>query len=236
MTDLADLWDRVLAVQPPPTTTTVLVSGAVAAALVVVPGLWPVARHAVTVVHEAGHALLALLTGRSLRGIRLHADSSGLTLSRGRPRGPGMVLTLLAGYPAPAALGLGAAALVAAGRAVLLLWALLAALALMLLGIRNLFGLWVVLVGAVGVGLVSWYGTPEAQVAVACALAWFWLLGAPRTVLELAATRRRDRTSDADQLAGLTHLPAALWVLAMLAATVAAAVVGGRLLLASAVD
>ena len=139
---------------------------------------------------------------------------------------------LLAGYPGPAALGLGAAALVGQGRAVLLLWLVLAALAVMLLLVRNLFGLWVVLVGGVGVAAVSWSATPPVQSAVACALAWFWLLAAPRTVLELAATRRRDRRSDADQLAGATHVPAVVWVLVFLLLTVGAAVVGGRWLLA----
>lgn len=232
-----ELWKRVTAVQPPPTTSTLALTAAIAAALVLVPGLWPVARHVVTVAHEAGHAVVAALTGRRLTGIRLHADTSGLTLSRGRPRGPGMVAMLLAGYPGPALLGLGAAALVAAGRSVLLLWALLALLALMLLLVRNLFGLWVVLVAGAGFAVVTWYATPSVQTGVAATLAWFWLLAAPRTVLELAVTRRRpgSRTSDADQLAGLTHLPAVLWVGVFLVLTVAAAVAGAAVLLPDAV-
>lgn len=233
MAGVDELWDRVTAVQPPPTTDVVALCAALALALVLVPGLWPVARHAVTVAHEAGHAVVAALTGRRLTGIRLHADTSGLTLSRGRPRGPGMALMLLAGYPGPAALGLGAAALVAAGRSVLLLWLLLAALALMLLLVRNLFGLWVVLVGGAGVAVVSWYATPSVQAGVACTLAWFWLLAAPRTVLELAVARRRAgaRTSDADQLASVTRVPAVVWVGVLLLVTVGAALVGAAVLL-----
>lgn len=228
-----DIWDRVTAVQPPPTTSVAALTAALAAALVLVPGLWPVTRHAATVAHEAGHAVVAALTGRRLTGIRLHADTSGLTLSRGRPRGPGMVLMLLAGYPGPAVLGLGAAWLVAAGRSVALLWALLVTLALMLLLVRNLFGLWVVLAGGAGVAAVSWYATPDVQTAVACTLAWFWLLAAPRTVLELAASRRRAgaRTSDADQLATVTGVPAAVWVALLLLVTVAAALAGTAILL-----
>lgn len=228
-----EFWDRVTAVQPPPSTGVVALTAGIAAVLVLAPGLWPVARHAVTVAHEAGHAVVAALTGRRLTGIRLHADTSGLTLSRGRPRGPGMALMLLAGYPGPAALGLGAAALVAAGRSVLLLWALLAALALMLILVRNLFGLWVVLVGVAGVAAVSWYATPPVQTAVACTLAWFWLLAAPRTVVELAASRRRSgsRTSDADQLAAVTHVPAVVWVAVMGLLALAAAAAGTAILL-----
>lgn len=232
MTALGDLWDRVTATSPAPTATTVWVTAAIAAALVVVPGLWPVARHAVTLVHEAGHAVVAALTGRRLTGIRLHADTSGLTVSRGRTRGPGMALMLLAGYPAPALLGLAAAWAVSDGRSGTLLWLLLVTLALMLVLVRNLFGLWVVLVGGLGVAAVTLRADAGLQTAVACTLAWFWLLAAPRTVLELAASRRRSRsrTSDADQLAAVTHVPAWFWVGALLVVTVAAALAGALLL------
>ena len=225
------LWDRVSGVQPLPSTGVVLATAAIALALVGTPGLWPISRHVVTLAHEAGHAVVAVLVGRRLSGIRLHSDTSGLTLSRGRPRGPGMVLTLMAGHTGPAVLGLGAAALLAHGRAVGVLWALLALLAAMLLGIRNLFGLWVLAVFGAGVAAVTWWAPPVAQSAVAYTLTWFWLLAAPRTVLELARSRRRGGTSDADQLAALTHLPAPIWVLVLLIGTLAAAVVAATLLL-----
>lgn len=230
---LAEIWDRITTVQPLPAPGTVLLTAALALALVTVPGLWPVARHAVTVVHEAGHAVVAVLVGRRLTGIRLHSDTSGLTVSRGRPRGPGMVLTLLAGYPAAALLGLASAAVLARGYAVGLLWGLLLALVLLLLQIRNLFGLWVVLVGLAGVVAVTWWGAPAVQSATALALTWFWLLAAPRTVLELARSRRRERsrTSDADQLARLTRVPAPLWVLLMLVVCLGAAALGATWLL-----
>ena len=42
-------------------------------------------------------------TGRRLAGIRLHSDTSGLTVSRGKPTGIGMILTAAAGYTAPSA-------------------------------------------------------------------------------------------------------------------------------------
>ena len=80
-------------------------------------------------VHEAGHALVAVLVGRQLQAIRLHSDTSGLTVSRGKPRGPGMVAMLAAGYLAPALLGLLAAVMLGAGRSVGLLWLLLLMLA-----------------------------------------------------------------------------------------------------------
>ncbi|MDT7621592.1 MAG: hypothetical protein QOF99_2493, partial [Pseudonocardiales bacterium] len=61
-------------------------------------GLWRIARTVVTIAHEGGHAMIAVLTGRRLAGIRLHSDTSGVTVSVGRTTGPGMVLTALAGY------------------------------------------------------------------------------------------------------------------------------------------
>ncbi|WP_250447432.1 M50 family metallopeptidase [Actinotalea sp. C106] len=235
---LAEIWDRILTTQPLPSTGAVLATAAVALALIMVPGLWPLTRHAVTVAHEGGHAIAAVLTGRRLTGIRLHSDTSGLTVSRGRPRGPGMVLTLLAGYTAPALIGLGAAAMLSRGLAVALLWAVLLLLALLLLQIRNLFGLWVVLVCGVGVFAVTWWAEPRLQSAVAYALTFFLLLAAPRTVLELAVSRRRGRArgSDADQLAGLTRVPGALWVLVFAVVTLGSLALGVAWLLPEVLD
>lgn len=234
---ISELWDRVASTQPLPTAPVVAATAGVALLLVLVPWLWRVTRHLVTVAHEGGHAVAAVLSGRRLTGIRLHSDTSGLTVSRGRPRGPGMVATLLAGYTGPALVGLGAAALLSTGRAVALLWAVLLLLALLLLQIRNLFGLWVVLVCGAAVFAVTWWVDPEWQFAVALTLTWFLLLGAPRAVLELVASRRSGpRTSDPDQLARLTRVPAPVWVGVLLTVTLVAAVGGVALLLPDVLD
>lgn len=232
MNDTArDAWSRVWgdlgSRQPLPDATTVLLVGAVAAALVAWPVTWPRVRIGVTLVHEAGHALVALLVGRRLQGIRLHSDTSGVTLSRGRPRGPGMVAMLAAGYLAPAVLGLGAALLLADGRALLLLWVLVALLVLVLLWIRNAFGLLVVLLVGTAVALVTWYAGAQAQTAAALLVAWLLLLAAPRPLVELLlAGRAGRRGSDPDQLARLTRVPSVLWTLLLLAASLSGLVVG----------
>jgi hypothetical protein len=192
----------------------------IAALLVVGPrGLWRVSRTVVTIAHEGGHALVAVLTGRRLSGIRLHSDTSGVTVSVGRPSGPGMVFTALAGYLAPSLLGVGAAGLVTLGWTRPLLWLAVALLVITLLYVRNWFGgLAVVLTGAL-VGVVAWYGSPPAQHAFCAVVAWFLLFGGLRAVHELGRgrrwqVRRRDYPldSDADQLARLTGLPPGLWV------------------------
>lgn len=199
-----------------------MLSAAVVLVILAVPWLWRLARHLLTIVHEGAHAGVALLVGRRLAGIRLHSDTSGLTVSVGRPRGPGMAATAFAGYPGPAVVGLGAAWLLAGGRPALVLWSLLVLVAVLALGVRNVYGLWTVLVTGGLLWLATRYADPEP---FAYALTWFLLLGAPRAVVELARAPRGAR--DADVLARLTRVPAALWVGVFWLVCVAAAVLGG---------
>ncbi|NYT94228.1 M50 family metallopeptidase [Salinispora sp. H7-4] len=211
---LTGIWDTLLGAQPDPPPLLVLLTG-VGALVVVSTGLpWRVARNAVTIAHEGGHALAALLTGRRLHGIRLHSDTSGLTLSAGRPTGPGMVITLLAGYLAPPLVGLAGAGILGGNRITLLLWIAVALLLAMLVLIRNVFGVLSLLVTGGLVLAVSWYATPQVQAAFAYTGVWFLLLGGIRPVVELQRLRARGRmpASDADQLAGITPFPAFFWV------------------------
>lgn len=114
------------------------------------------------------------------------------------------------------------------------LWALLALLTLLLVQIRNWFGLRVILATAVVLFPVSWWVPGRGQSLFAYVVAWFLLFAAPRPVLELQAARqrRRARDSDADLLARLTGVPALAWVAFFLSATLAALGVGSRLLVA----
>jgi len=191
----------------------VLATGALAMALVGSPRSWRVLAHVSTIVHEGAHALAALVTGRRLRGIRLHSDASGVALSHGRPRGVGMVVTAAAGYLGPAALGVGAAAVLLAGRPGAVLWSVLAALALLLVQVRTWFGLWSVAATAVVLAVVTWWAPPPAQLGAAHLLVWFLPLAGLRDVAGLARVRWSGvRTTDVDQLARLTGLPAPAWV------------------------
>lgn len=230
---LHEIWLRATTVQPPLPSSSVILVGLIVLVVTWSPLGYRLLRHLITLVHEAGHALVATLSGRRLRGIRLHSDTSGLTLSKGRPTGPGMVATLAAGYPAPSVLGLLGATVLGLGYAAGLLWALVAACALILLLIRNLYGLWVVLATGVAVAGLSWLASPTLLVWVATALVWALLLAAPRSVLELQLQRRRGqgRGSDVDQLARLTRVPGAIWVGLFFVAGLAALAGAGWLLL-----
>lgn len=174
---------------------------------------WRWTRTVVTIAHEGGHAAVALVAGRGLTGIRLHPDTSGVTVSTGARRGPGLVFTFLGGYPAPSLLGLGGALLVAADRAQLMLWIALALLVATLVGIRNVFGAVAVLATGVLVAVVAGWATPRVQDGFAAALCWFLVFGGLRATRELRRGRRRGfrGDSDADMLARLTHVAGGIW-------------------------
>jgi hypothetical protein len=202
--------------------------------VVVLPATWRVTRNVITIVHEAGHALVAVLAGRRLRGIRLHSDTSGLTLSRGRPDGPGMVCTALAGYPAPSVLGLAFAALLAGGqtRALLVISALL--LVGVLIMVRNWYGVLTLLLTGAALAAIAFLAPADVQTVAAHVITWFLLFGGLRPIGELQRLRHRGYAphSDADQLGYLTGTPGFFWVASFALISIGALVLSGGWLLA----
>ena len=253
---VAEFWDRLTEAQAAPPGWVIAVSAAVALLVVTSPRVWRRTRIAITIAHEGGHAAVSLLSGRKLEGIRLHADTSGETVSRGRRKGPGIVLTALAGYLTPPLLGAGAAALLGDGRVTLLLALLLVLLAATLLMIRNWYGLLAMLITGGAVVAVIVLADPALRAAFGYATAWFLLFGGVRPVFELARSRRGQPrrqpaplppgyrpppgrlaggrpnagNSDADQLRWLTGVPAGVWVTLFALVALGALVLGARLL------
>lgn len=240
MSVIGELWDKVTGTQPAPSVWIIAVSGVVALVIVANRSSWHVARNAITIAHEGGHALVSLLSGRKLEGIRLHSDTSGVTYSRGRGNGPGIVLTTLAGYVSPPLLGALAAWLLAAHHVTAELWLLLALLAATFLAIRNAYGAVAVLATAAGVCAVSLLTSPAVQAVFSYGTAWFLLLGGVRPVVELHRERsrsyRRGRAgrTDADKLAQLTGMPGGAWVVVFALVAVAALALGANLLIPTA--
>jgi len=235
------LWERLTGTQPVPPAWVVAVSGLAALVIVLDVRGWHLARNAITIAHEGGHALVSVLSGRRLEGIRLHSDTSGETVSRGRVSGPGMVLTAFAGYVTPPLLGAGAAVLLATHHVALLLWAFLVLLIASFLAMRNAYGILVALVAGGAVFGVTAFASALLQSLFSYGVAWFLLLGGLRPVVELARSRGRDlrrgraRLSDADQLARLTGVPGGVWVCLFTLVAVVAIVVGARLLVPATV-
>jgi hypothetical protein len=229
---VSDLWDQLLGAQPDPPGLLVLLTAVAGFLAVAWRPVWRVARNAVTIAHEGGHALIAVLTGRKLRGIRLEFDTSGLTLSAGRPTGPGMIFMLLGGYIAPSLIGVLGAWLLGGNRITLLLWLAVVLLLVMLINIRNAFGVISILITGAIVFAVSWYASAHVQAVFAYAGVWFLLFGGVRPVFELQSLRNRGRLpgSDADQLAHITRVPALFWVSVFFVVNLAALVIGAFLL------
>jgi hypothetical protein len=207
------VWHHAFAAQPLPPQWLVLGAGVLALIVVGSPRVWPAARTVVTIVHEGGHAVAALATGRHLTGVRVYRSTAGETASRGRAEGLGVVVTAVAGYLAPPLVGLGAAALLATGHVTGMLLLAMLLLAALAVAIRNAYGMLAVLAALVAVAAVCLYGSVVEQSGFGYAATWFLLLGGVRPVIELARERRRGgRRSDADQLARLTPLPGGAWV------------------------
>jgi Peptidase M50B-like len=212
----------------PPSRVLVLATALVALVAVASSRLWPVTRTVVTMAHEGGHALVALLAGRRVDGVRVMRSTAGMTVSEGHAAGPGIVLTAAAGYLAPPLLGLGAAALLSSGHLAGMLLLSLALLAALAVAMRNAFGIAAVVVTGAAIAAVLWRGSALGENVLGYLLTWFLLFGGVRPVLELQRTRRRQRGrgTDADQLALLTGVPAGLWVLLFGLAALAALAVG----------
>ncbi|MFF5207425.1 M50 family metallopeptidase [Streptosporangium sp. NPDC000396] len=230
---MSEVWVTLTTAQPGPPLWVALLSALAALAVVMWPASWHLSRGLITIAHEGGHALTALLTRRKLQGIRLHSDTSGVTLTRGRPTGPGMILTAAAGYVAPSLLGFGGAWLTASGYVTILITVVIGLLLCMLLMIRNLFGAVSLLVTGGAIFAFTWYCPPDMDAVLAYLAVWFLLFGGVRPIIELQRKRRLGRTpdSDADQLARLTFLPAGFWVLLFLLVACAALLGGAYLLL-----
>lgn len=212
----------------------VVLAGLVALLVTGLDTTWRIARSVVTIAHEGGHALVAIASGRQLTRILLHSDTSGVTVSKGRPTGPGMVATAFAGYATPPLLGLGAAALVAGDAVPTMLGLAIMVLLGTLVLIRNVYGVVsVVLTGAV-VAVVIAYGSPTTQYAFACFVTWFLIVGGLRTVVEVQRkrSRRSSPTSDADQIQALTGVPAGIVVAIFGLIGLISLILAGNLLLA----
>lgn len=204
---------------------------AIVAFILAVP-LWRFTQYTVTIAHEGGHALLAVLMGRSVSAIKLTADGGGVTISKGASAF-GLFLTALAGYLGPSLFGFGGAMLLVHDfppRTVLLLS--LVFLAGVLIMIRNLFGLFSVLATGAVLWTVAMRSEPPVQLVFAYVWVWFLLMGGTRHIPELYhVIASGDTSNDAGALQKQTHIGDVVWLFLFWLGSVAALIWGGAQLM-----
>ncbi len=198
--------------------------GLLCLAVVAMPGFWALLNHFTRVAHEGTHAVVGSILDTRVTGVHLYRkERKGHTDVHMVP-GTGFV-TAVVGYFGPSGFGLAAAALIAHGRMVAVLWIGVALLAILLPSLRTMFG--VALVIGLGFLLLSVLRSKNASVETAAAygLSWLLLVSGVRGVWD-----RRKGSGDADRLRTITGLPQRLWYLLWLAGTVVALLYGSTLL------
>ena len=188
--------------------STATVIGLAAFAVVALPASWLVVRPVAVAAHRGAHAVTGLLVYRSVRdGIDIES-AAGLR----------SVPVVLAGYLGPSGFGLGAAKLIELGYSSVVLWLVLALLAVLLIGLRRSFGLIIAILAGGVLFVLARYTSVHVQLVTAYSLAWLLLLSGVRRVIEVGVS-------------GITGVPRILWFPLWLVAALAAAAEGARLLI-----
>lgn len=186
-----------------------------AAALSIPRASWQFFGLFTTLVHELGHSVAAILTGRIVHGIRIHRNHSGDAVSSGRGAFGSTVSGVL-GYPAPAIVGAAQLWSVFNGYTAIALFLGSVVLLLTIVVIRNLFGAAVVLVSAAASAVLWFYGSATVQSYALLVLGIALLVGAVRGLLTVIGVhvRRRNQlaTSDAYLLYRRTGIASVVWL------------------------
>jgi hypothetical protein len=179
-----------------------------------------------SVAHEGGHMVMAVLTFRGFYWFRILGTGSAETRIADGSWGIGDMIGTLAGYLAPPLLGLAGAAVLVAGNAwgvlviaaILMFWAFLYA--------KEALANVVTLAAFAGILVLLWRGSPFLQLTVAVAIVWLLLIGG---VID-AVTMDRTGGNDAALMARSTWIPALVWQAFWVTAAIVCLYAGGRLL------
>jgi hypothetical protein len=180
----------------------------------------------VTVVHEGGHMVTSVLTFRGFSSWEMDDGDNAGTMVEDTSWGVGLLVVAIAGYLSPPVLGLGLAAVYAAGNAFGVLAITLLVLVVSFLYAKGGLANVLTAVLAVVVVLTLWRGSTSQQLAVAAGSVWLLLFGGVRAAWGMALSD----TSDAARLARATWIPRALWKLFWIGVALVCLYAGGRLL------
>jgi hypothetical protein len=196
--------------------------GLAAVVVVMIPVLWPLARHLSVMAHEGAHAATGSLLGFPPLGVELNRDATGGTMFLLDTVGLRFVLIAAAGYLGPSAFGLCAAKLIATRHVIAVLWVAVILLVLLFFLVRRSFGIVSVPVAIALLAVVMRYAHDGLEEVIAYGITWLLLLSGVRV-----AITRGSMASDAWLLNEVTGLPRRLWAVLWLAGTVFAVAVGG---------
>ena len=200
--------------------------GFAALVVVMVPFLWPLARHVNVMAHEGAHALTAILLGFALETVILRRET-GETVYRAAG---GAILRLatvgFVGYLGPSLFGLGAAKLIETGRAVTVLWLLILLLVLLFFFLGKSLGMISVPLAVLLLVLVTRNAHAWIEELVVYGITWLLLLDGVRVAVAHGA-----KAGDAVILGGRTHIHPRFWSLLWIAGTLLAVLIGGKWLI-----
>jgi hypothetical protein len=197
--------------------------------------LWKYTTHAITIAHEGGHAMFASLTGLLVKKIRVDRFGAGATFYNKDLKDLTVVQTLaagLAGYLGPSLFGLAGAWMLTHGispRSVLLMTLVL--MAMLLVMVRNVFGLFVVPLTGALIWTVAIRAAEPVQLVFAYVWVWFLLMGGARQIPELYFNWKGGGEADTGSLAAKTHLSSAFFVALFWLGSMVALIYGGVMLL-----
>lgn len=216
---------------PAPSPARIPAVAAVLAWVLAVP-LFFAGRWTGVVAHEGGHAIVAKLLFQGIKSITFTGDGGGATEYRSPVPWPLSILTAAAGYLGPSMYGLLGAWLLHRGEVDAVLWGSLAFLFVMLIVVRGPIGL--LLVPGLMVVLYLVAARTHEPLRSLYAYLWVWLLLIVAVEHMFFFMRNQfydEPTSDTAKIGARTLLPSALWAVVLLVGTLAALVLGGRLLL-----
>jgi hypothetical protein len=194
-----------------------------ALAVVLIPFLWPLARHLTVMAHEGAHAATGSLLGFPVLGVKLNPDATGSTRLFLPSSGLRFVIVAAIGYLGPSAFGLCAAKLIATGHAIAMLWVAIILLVLLFFLMRRSFGIVSVPFAIALLAVVTRYAYDGFEELIAYGMTWLLLLSGVRV-----AVSHGRRASDAWILNGATGIPRRLWAALWLAGTLLAVVIAGK--------
>lgn len=171
---------------------------------------WQVLKLITTLVHELGHAFVAMMFARRFTGLVIRSDMSGHAVTVGPPKGLGSIATAWAGYPAPAVIAAVAAIAAANGYAAAALGFFLLCCVVALTRAKSLFTAF--FLGAVTAGLAAvwWWRDDGFQAQLLICLSVLLVFGAWRHLGIVA--RSGGSGSDVSALRDLTSVPSGFWL------------------------